>query len=234
MRILYIFPHPDDESFGPAPVLDQQRRNGHEVHLLTLTRGGATKVRHDFGYSVEEMGDIRYDEMKCVEKVLDLSSMTVWDFPDSGLKEVDPTVLVDAISTYVRDLDPDVLVTYPVHGISGFHDHLVSHAVVKHVYCTLQEREATSVRRLAFFTIAEGSQPEGGPDLHTSTEEEIDCQIQPDREAGEKGRKALNCYESYQRVIKETRVMESVHDKKYFEFFQEDFDPRVSSLTAGL
>ena len=49
MRILYIYPHPDDESFGPAGVMAKQRREGHEVHLLTLTRGGATRQRHRYG-----------------------------------------------------------------------------------------------------------------------------------------------------------------------------------------
>ena len=58
MKILYIFPHPDDESFGPANAMSKQRRQGHEVHLLTLTKGGATRQRHKYGYSVEEMGEL--------------------------------------------------------------------------------------------------------------------------------------------------------------------------------
>jgi LmbE family N-acetylglucosaminyl deacetylase len=55
MRILYIFPHPDDESFGPARAMAAQRRQGHEVYLLMLTRGEATKVRHKFGWTLEQM-----------------------------------------------------------------------------------------------------------------------------------------------------------------------------------
>jgi LmbE family N-acetylglucosaminyl deacetylase len=49
MKVLYVFAHPDDESFGPARAMFKQRREGHEVHLLTLTRGGATKQRHKYG-----------------------------------------------------------------------------------------------------------------------------------------------------------------------------------------
>ena len=59
MRILYVFAHPDDESFGPARAISKQRRQGHEVYLLTLTRGGATRLRHKFGYSVDEMGEAK-------------------------------------------------------------------------------------------------------------------------------------------------------------------------------
>ena len=47
MRILYIFPHPDDESFGPAPVIKAQVDQGHEVFLLTLTRGGAAEIHRE-------------------------------------------------------------------------------------------------------------------------------------------------------------------------------------------
>ena len=42
--------------------MHKQRREGHEVYLLTLTRGGATKQRHKYGYSIEEMGRIRYQD----------------------------------------------------------------------------------------------------------------------------------------------------------------------------
>ena len=58
MRVLYIFPHPDDESYGPAVAISRQRRQGHEVYLLSLTKGGATKQRFKYGYSVAEMGEV--------------------------------------------------------------------------------------------------------------------------------------------------------------------------------
>ncbi|MEM8600085.1 MAG: PIG-L family deacetylase, partial [Bacteroidota bacterium] len=38
MTLLYVFPHPDDESFCPGPAMARQAREGHAVHLLTLTR----------------------------------------------------------------------------------------------------------------------------------------------------------------------------------------------------
>ena len=39
MRILYIFSHPDDESFGPARVMSKQRREGHAVYPCHLRSG---------------------------------------------------------------------------------------------------------------------------------------------------------------------------------------------------
>src|SRR5215218_8426219 len=101
MRILYIFPHPDDESFGPAPVIGQQIKNGHEVFLLTLTKGGATKVRHKLGLSIEQMGEIRFGEMRCVQNVLGLTGMTVLDLPDGGLQEMDPREIEKIVATHI-------------------------------------------------------------------------------------------------------------------------------------
>lgn len=159
MRILYVFPHPDDESFGPAAGMHAQLRQGHEVYLLTLTRGGATRQRFVLGVDVRQMGEIRYKEMLEVEKILGLSGMTVLDFPDSELKEVDPRILEKAVAGHMKKIRPNVVVTYPVHGISGFHDHLITHAVVKRAYLDLKDSGAEYLRRLAFYTIPDSGEP---------------------------------------------------------------------------
>ncbi|MCI0449753.1 MAG: PIG-L family deacetylase [Chlorobi bacterium] len=78
---MYIFPHPDDESSGSAHAISSQQSNVHDVYLLTLTKGGTTKQRHKFGYSVEEKGEVRYKEMLDAEKVLNLSGIAVLDLP---------------------------------------------------------------------------------------------------------------------------------------------------------
>jgi LmbE family N-acetylglucosaminyl deacetylase len=40
MDILYVYPHPDDESFGPALAIARQVREGHRVFLLTSHGAG--------------------------------------------------------------------------------------------------------------------------------------------------------------------------------------------------
>ena len=42
-----------------------------------------------------------------------------------------------------------------MHGVSGFHDHLVTHAAVVRVFLRMQEEDAESLQRLAFFTLTE-------------------------------------------------------------------------------
>ncbi len=233
MRILYIFPHPDDESFGPAAAISQQRRLGQEVFLLTLTKGGATKERFKFGYSIEEMGSIRHAEMQEVAKVLGLSDLTVLDFPDSGLKELDPRLLGRAIKEHIEKITPQIVVTYPVHGISGFHDHLVTHHVVKRVFLELKTK--AYLQRLAFVTLTQGQAEKATHHkLSFSTSQEIDCIMKVDQQDIDTLKQALSCYKTYQDMIEKTGVKDLVSDKAYFEIFQEDYDPPISDLFFGL
>ena len=235
MRILYIYPHPDDESFGPAAVMAKHRRLGHEVYLLTLTKGEATKVRHTLGVSKEEMGEIRYQEMVDVAKTLDLSEMKVLDLPDSGLKEMDPRVIEQVVADEIRRIRPHVISSYPVHGISGFHDHLVMHAVVKRVFCVLRE-ELPELQRLAMHTLTEEmTKPQEGTfHLSSSTPEEIDCIEEVSEEDMEANREALLCYKTYLETIKRSGVMEKKGAFYHFEIYDEAHDPPLTDLFDGI
>lgn len=232
-RILYIFPHPDDESFGPAPAISAQLRDGHEVYLLTLTKGEATTQRHRLGVVKAEMGRIRFKEMQCVEKVLGLTGMTVLDHPDGELKNMDPIELEESIEKHIKEISPDIVVTYAVHGISGFHDHLVTHAVVKRAFCSLK-REGRGPRRLAFYTRMGEVDRSGKFRLEASKDEEIGCVVQCSDEDMKRFEQALDCYETYQEVIEASNVRNQVTREVPFELFRESFNPNLDDLTADL
>lgn len=234
MRILYVFPHPDDESYGPARAMYKQRRTGHEVYLLTLTKGGATRQRHKYGYSIEEMGNVRYQEMQCVAQVLDLSGLHVLDLPDSGLKGMDPRRIEAPVRDEIARLQPHVVVTYAVHGISGFHDHLVAHAAVKHAYVEVKER-VPALQRLAFYTIAEAEAAQS-PHFHLSGSEaaEIDCVIDATKEDIARTQQALDCYVTYQDQVERSGIRDMIGERVVFEIYQEHHDPPLSELFAGL
>ena len=234
MKALYVFSHPDDESFGPGRAMSKQRRAGHEVYLLTLTRGGATKERHRFGYSVDEMGEARRREMDDVARAYDLSGLTVLDLPDSGLKELDPREIERPVQAEIERVRPDVVVTDAVHGVSGFHDHLVTHAVVKRVYAAMREG-ADYLRRLAFHTISEEQAAQSTYfHLSGSTRGEIDCVVAIDPIDTETARRALDCYATYREVIEKVGIKDRMGDPASFEFFQESFSPPVDDLFDGL
>lgn len=234
MTLLYVFPHPDDESFGPAPAIARQVREGHSVHLLTLTKGGATRVRHDLGLSVDEMGERREAEMRCVADELGID-LTVLDFPDGGLAGLDPRDLEHVIERMIQAVQPDVVVTYAVHGNSGHPDHLTTHAVVKRAYCqACDDMAGRSPRRLAFFTLVEGEIEDSAGDLQGVPRDDLGAVVpfsEADRESGER---ALACYETYADVIEAHRPLQQVEGGVGFVLFGESPDEPLDSLTDDL
>jgi len=237
MIILYIFPHPDDESFGPAAAIQQHIRTGNQVHLLTLTRGGATKVRHTLGLSVKEMGEIRYQEMKEVKEALQLSSLTVLDFPDSLLAQVNPIELETVVKNKILELKANIVVSYPVHGISGFHDHLVTHAIVKRAYCDLKASENPFLKRFAMFTLSE--QQHSGFNKSTipitfTPDERIGVRISLTDEDRAAMEKALVCYRTYQETISKTIGTAPPMQEVVFELFGESFEHPLRDITDQL
>lgn len=235
MTLLYVFPHPDDESFGPAPALAKQRRQGHDVHLLTLTRGEATSERHKYGYSEREMGEVRYEEMQDMANVLDLSSLTVLDFPDGELADLDPRPIEDAVEKRIRKIEPEVVVTYAVHGLSGHPDHIVGHAVVKRAFCEVRD-DASYLQRLAFYALPPEADPDACPSpARVNPEEDIDIVVEVEKEDLKRAEAALDCYATYQDVIEENDPLGNV--ERYgvcFEAFQDSPRSRLQNLTEDL
>jgi LmbE family N-acetylglucosaminyl deacetylase len=229
MKLLYVFPHPDDESFGPGLAIAKQVREGNEVHLLTLTRGGATKEREALHLSIDQMGEVRLREMHGVQKVLALASMEVLDYPDGGLDAVNPLILEQEIARRITEVDPDVVVTYAVHGISGHPDHLVCHAAVKGAFVATAERR----RRLAFFTLIPTTEPESVP-LRTSRPDQIGCAIEVGDQDVEVASRALGCYETYRSTIDRHAPLRRVGRTVVFELWRESHPIPLRSLTELL
>ena len=239
MKILYIFPHPDDESFGPAPVIHQQVKQGHEVHLLTLTRGEATKMRYKFGLTEEQMAVERTQELEAVGKLLNLASLEILDFKDGSLAHLDPRIIEDSIRERISRILPQLIVTYPIHGISGHHDHLTTHAIVKSLFVNLKGKQIPELKRLAFLTLPreEGLNDDtkgGNSKVNRTAGKYIDAEIDLSPEDRKVFLECLDCYKTFQEVIEESGVKEKVGNKVYFEIFGEDHKPVLKSLTQGL
>ncbi len=122
------------------------------------------------------------------------------------------------------------MVTYPVHGISGFPDHLVTHAVVKRVYLELLEHGATCLQRLAYFTLDEEHAQSGLHRLTSSKPEDIDCRMQLSPSDIAACNRALDCYESYQETIEQSGVRNLLHHDALFEIHGEHHAPPLANL----
>ncbi|SDO75180.1 GlcNAc-PI de-N-acetylase [Paenibacillus sp. yr247] len=178
------------------------------------------------------MGEVRCKQLQQAAEILGVNGLKVLDFPDSGLDQMDPRVIEQAIAEYINEIKPAVLVTLPVHGISGHPDHLKTHAVVKRVYFDMKDNGSHFLKRLAFITLSEEIDTKGGPRIFYSQKEQIDCVLPVRPQDLDAMTRALSCYTTS--PIPVALVVESVKSSIAFELFGEDFKPVLHDLTHGL
>jgi LmbE family N-acetylglucosaminyl deacetylase len=123
MRVLAVFAHPDDETYGPGGTLAKLAAEGAEVRLITLTRGESATMGDSPLYSPELLADVRTKELDCACRALGISSHKIFGFPDRALKSVPSGELAAPITETLDRFKPHLVITFDPEGISGHKDH---------------------------------------------------------------------------------------------------------------
>lgn len=148
LRLLMVHAHPDDETTTTGATAALYAAENVGVHLLTCTRGergeildeeilGAVGGAED---AAEALGEVRALELAAAAKALDIDGFRFLGGPgrwwDSGMagtdSNTDPRSLVAAdrseqvaeLVAVIRELRPQVLVTYDENGGYGHPDHI--------------------------------------------------------------------------------------------------------------
>jgi LmbE family N-acetylglucosaminyl deacetylase len=100
-----------------------------DVFLLTATRGNAGRYqghRHgDPGHPGREaLGKIREAELRAAACALGLREVALLDYADQQLDRADSREAVQRIATEIRNVRPDVIVTFGPDGAYGHPDHI--------------------------------------------------------------------------------------------------------------
>jgi len=118
-----VLAHPDDESFGCAGALALAHDAGRVVRLLVVTRGEAGTAE---GAEDPEFGEVRIEELRCAASKIGFTEVTVLEgYPDGGVADMPFDGLVDEIAAWLDDRQPDAVITFGPHGITGHPDHVV-------------------------------------------------------------------------------------------------------------
>lgn len=137
--ILAVLAHPDDESFGMGGTLALYASRGVDVYLVCATRGeaGGVSPEHLKGYG--SIAELREGELKCAAKHLGLRDQYFLDYRDSGMPgsadNEDPRALIRQpieqvalrLVQYIRDLRPDLVLTFDPIGGYRHPDHIHIH-----------------------------------------------------------------------------------------------------------
>jgi N-acetylglucosamine malate deacetylase 2 len=123
-RLLAILAHPDDEAFRCGGTLALLARRGMVVHLLTATRGEAGSCGDPPVCTPEELPTQREQELRCACAALGIEPPRLLDHRDGALAEADKDEAVRQVLAVIRELRPQVLLTWPADGLSGHPDHV--------------------------------------------------------------------------------------------------------------
>lgn len=118
--------HPDDESLGFGGTLARYASEGVEVSLVVGTKGQSGR----FGDGSEphpgphRLGEIREAELRAAAEILGVRHVRFLGYVDGRLDEADPREAAARIAGHIRELRPQVLITFDPFGGYGHPDHI--------------------------------------------------------------------------------------------------------------
>jgi N-acetyl-1-D-myo-inositol-2-amino-2-deoxy-alpha-D-glucopyranoside deacetylase len=136
LDILFMFAHPDDESFGNGGTLAWAKATGLKVGLVCATRGEAGEISDPSLGPPSMLAAIRERELRAAMELAGVQTIRLLGYRDSGMlgtpENDDPRSLVQAahdelmahVVFQIRDLRPRIVVTFGPDGIYGHPDHI--------------------------------------------------------------------------------------------------------------
>jgi len=161
-RILSILAHPDDESFGMGGTLAYYSQMGCEVTLVTATLGEAGKVAPMFLKEGQSVADLRREELNCACKALGIQELILLGHRDSGMAgwaaNQHPQALINQpleqlsgqIAALIRQIEPDVVLTFDPIGGYRHPDHIHIHNTVVRAFQQIKAQQAQPLQQAPF------------------------------------------------------------------------------------
>lgn len=155
LKLLAVFPHPDDETFGLGSTVARYSSEGIETHLVCATRGERgwfDSEGPDPGW--EGVARIREAELRCAAESLGIHEVSFLDYIDGDVDQANPAEVIAKIVALVRRIRPHVVVTFGPDGNYGHPDHIAlsqftSAALVCAADASYRDSENQSPHRVA-------------------------------------------------------------------------------------
>lgn len=125
LKLLAILAHPDDESLGVGSTLAKYAAEGVETYLICATngqRGWMGSEQDDPG--PDALGKIRKQELTEAARELQLSKVFFLDYLDGDLDKADGREVQVRIAAIIRELQPQVVLSFAPDGAYGHPDHI--------------------------------------------------------------------------------------------------------------
>lgn len=135
-KILVVTAHPDDETFGMGGTIAKYAAEGCHISVVCATRGEAGEADPTLLSQYESMAALRESELRCAVKVLGIEQLIFLNYRDSGMPgsadNDHPEAFIQAplaetarkIAAYIRELQPQIVLTFDPMGGYGHPDHI--------------------------------------------------------------------------------------------------------------
>ncbi|HLF90639.1 MAG TPA: PIG-L deacetylase family protein [Anaerolineales bacterium] len=135
LNILAFFAHPDDETMFMGGALALLARQGAHVHYVCATRGEGGETGEPPICTLEELGDVREQELVCAVGALRGRSLTFLGHVDPRVGPDDElypftdnlTHLAGQIAASIKQFDIHVVLTHGSNGEYGHPAHVLCH-----------------------------------------------------------------------------------------------------------
>jgi LmbE family N-acetylglucosaminyl deacetylase len=124
LTLMAVFAHPDDEAFGVGGTLTRYAAEGCDVYLVTATRGEAGEIAEPGLANTANLPFVREQELRCACQIYGIHPPRLLDYQDGQLAIVNQGQAVGRLVRIIRELKPQVLVTFGPDGIYGHYDHI--------------------------------------------------------------------------------------------------------------
>ncbi len=125
LKLLAIFPHPDDETLGLGSTLARYSAEDIETHLVCATHGELGWFESEGpNPGFEGVGLIRTEELNSAAQHLGLHTVSFLDYIDGFVDKANPAEIVGKLVAHIRRIKPQVVVTFGPDGNYGHPDHI--------------------------------------------------------------------------------------------------------------
>jgi LmbE family N-acetylglucosaminyl deacetylase len=125
--LLAVFAHPDDEAFGSGGTLATYAARGDAVYLVTATRGEAGQIAEPDMGTPATLPQVRERELRCACQTLGIHPPRFLGYLDGHLPAVHQGQAVCKLVRIIRELRPQVVITFGPDGAYGHYDHIAIH-----------------------------------------------------------------------------------------------------------
>jgi N-acetylglucosamine malate deacetylase 2 len=122
-KALFIFAHPDDETFGTGGTIAKLVKAGAVVKVVTATTGQAGMTGKYGDVSPEELGKIRSKEHAKAAEILGISEIKYLGLMDGEVDKSPVSELKDLLLPILKEENPDIVFTFEKNGVSNHPDH---------------------------------------------------------------------------------------------------------------